>query len=77
MAAMPARRWLRRWRSPLTVYRCDNKKADGYAVYTNMVPGGGFRGYGASQTTFAIECAMDELASTARASIPSRSAART
>ncbi len=34
----------------------------GYAVYTNMVPGGGFRGYGASQTTFAIECAIDELA---------------
>ncbi|MGE0095556.1 MAG: molybdopterin-dependent oxidoreductase [Alphaproteobacteria bacterium] len=47
---------------PLAVYRCDNKKAVGYAVYTNMVPGGGFRGYGSSQTTFAIECAMDELA---------------
>lgn len=47
--------------SPLAAYRCDNKKADGYAVYTNMVPGGGFRGYGASQTTFAIECAIDEL----------------
>src|SRR5258705_2211466 len=38
---------------PLTSYRCANKKAVGYAVYTNMVPGGGFRGYGASQTTFA------------------------
>ncbi len=48
--------------NPLTAYRCDNKRADGYAVYTNMMPGGGFRGYGASQTTFAIECAMDELA---------------
>jgi putative selenate reductase molybdopterin-binding subunit len=48
--------------SPLAVYRCNNKKADGYAVYTNMIPGGGFRGYGASQTTFAIECAMDDLA---------------
>jgi putative selenate reductase molybdopterin-binding subunit len=47
---------------PLTAYRCSNKKATGYAVYTNMVPGGGFRGYGASQTTFAIESAMDELA---------------
>src|SRR5262249_28313592 len=35
---------------------------DGYAVYTNMIPGGGFRGYGASQTTFAIESAMDDLA---------------
>ena len=48
--------------SPIAAYRCANKKADGYAVYTNMVPGGGFRGYGASQTTFAIECAMDDLA---------------
>ena len=27
-----------------------------------MIPGGGFRGYGASQTTFAIECAMDDVA---------------
>jgi len=48
--------------SPLCLYRCDNKKAEGIAVYTNMVPGGGFRGYGASQTTFAIECAIDDLA---------------
>jgi CO/xanthine dehydrogenase Mo-binding subunit/aerobic-type carbon monoxide dehydrogenase small subunit (CoxS/CutS family) len=47
--------------SPIAAYRCPNKKADGYAVYTNMVPAGGFRGYGASQTTFAIECAIDEL----------------
>jgi putative selenate reductase molybdopterin-binding subunit len=48
--------------SPMAAYRCTNKKAIGYAVYTNMVPGGGFRGYGASQTTFAIESAMDDLA---------------
>lgn len=48
--------------NPLTIYRCTNKKADGYAVYTNMVPAGGFRGYGSSQTTFAIECAIDDLA---------------
>jgi CO/xanthine dehydrogenase Mo-binding subunit len=48
--------------NPLTIYRCPNKKADGYAVYTNMVPAGGFRGYGSSQTTFAIECAIDDLA---------------
>lgn len=48
--------------NPLTVYRCANKKADGYAVYTNMMPAGGFRGYGSSQTTFAIECAIDDLA---------------
>ena len=48
--------------SPLAAYRCDNKKGAGFAVYTNMLPSGGFRGYGASQTTFAIECAIDELA---------------
>jgi CO/xanthine dehydrogenase Mo-binding subunit len=48
--------------SQLTAYRCANKKAVGYAVYTNMVPAGGFRGYGSSQTTFAIESAIDELA---------------
>jgi putative selenate reductase molybdopterin-binding subunit len=48
--------------SPLSAYRCANKKAVGYAVYTNMIPAGGFRGYGSSQTTFAIESAMDELA---------------
>jgi putative selenate reductase molybdopterin-binding subunit len=48
--------------SPLSFYRCNNKKAVGYAVYTNQVPGGGFRGYGSSQTTFAIESAIDDLA---------------
>jgi putative selenate reductase molybdopterin-binding subunit len=48
--------------SPMSAYRSPNKKANGVAVYTNMVPGGGFRGYGASQSTFAIESAMDELA---------------
>jgi putative selenate reductase molybdopterin-binding subunit len=48
--------------SPIAAYRCDNKRGVGHAVYTNMTPGGGFRGYGASQTTFAIECAMDEVA---------------
>ncbi len=47
---------------PLAAYRCPNKKADGYAVYTNLLPGGGFRGYGSSQTTFAVECALDDLA---------------
>jgi putative selenate reductase molybdopterin-binding subunit len=50
--------------SPMSVYLCANKKAQGYAVYTNMMPAGGFRGYGSSQTTFAIECAMDDLART-------------
>ncbi len=44
------------------VYRCDNKKIDGFAVYTNTVPSGAFRGYGLPQTNFAVESAMDELA---------------
>ncbi|MEJ1975801.1 MAG: molybdopterin cofactor-binding domain-containing protein [Acetobacteraceae bacterium] len=46
----------------LGVYRCDNKKVDAYAVYTNTLPAGAFRGYGLSQTIFAVESAMDELA---------------
>jgi CO/xanthine dehydrogenase Mo-binding subunit/aerobic-type carbon monoxide dehydrogenase small subunit (CoxS/CutS family) len=45
-----------------SVYRCANKKIDGYAVYTNTVPAGAFRGYGLPQTLFAVESAMDELA---------------
>jgi putative selenate reductase molybdopterin-binding subunit len=44
------------------VYRCPNKKIDAYAVYTNTVPSGAFRGYGLPQTSFAVESAMDELA---------------
>ena len=47
---------------PWALYKCPNKKGDGYAVYTNLQCGGGFRGYGTSQTTFAIESAIDELA---------------
>jgi CO/xanthine dehydrogenase Mo-binding subunit len=46
----------------VAVYRCPNKKIDAYAVYTNTVPSGAFRGYGLSQTIFAVESAMDELA---------------
>ena len=46
----------------IALYRCPNKKADGYSVYTNTVPSGAFRGYGITQTSFGIECAMDELA---------------
>jgi CO/xanthine dehydrogenase Mo-binding subunit/aerobic-type carbon monoxide dehydrogenase small subunit (CoxS/CutS family) len=44
------------------VYRCANKRVDGWAVYTNTLPSGAFRGYGLSQTNFAVESAMDELA---------------
>jgi putative selenate reductase molybdopterin-binding subunit len=46
----------------IALYRCPNKKIDAYAVYTNTVPAGAFRGYGLSQTVFAVECTMDELA---------------
>jgi putative selenate reductase molybdopterin-binding subunit len=44
------------------VYNCANKKIDAFAVYTNTLPSGAFRGYGLSQTVFAVESAMDELA---------------
>jgi CO/xanthine dehydrogenase Mo-binding subunit len=47
---------------PWAIYRCPNKKGDGYAVYTNLQCGGGFRGYGTGQPTFAVESALDELA---------------
>jgi putative selenate reductase molybdopterin-binding subunit len=46
----------------IAVYNCDNKKVDAFAVYTNTVPAGAFRGYGLPQTNFAVESAMDELA---------------
>jgi CO/xanthine dehydrogenase Mo-binding subunit len=48
--------------SSIATYRCPNKKGTGYAVYTNTVPSGAFRGYGATQPAFAVECAIDELA---------------
>jgi CO/xanthine dehydrogenase Mo-binding subunit len=44
------------------LYRCPNKKIDAYTVYTNTVPSGAIRGYGLTQTVYAVECAMDELA---------------
>src|SRR5260370_18655840 len=48
--------------SPIAAYRCANKKGVGHVVYTNMIPGAGFRGYGASQTMYAMERAVDDLA---------------
>jgi putative selenate reductase molybdopterin-binding subunit len=48
--------------SCLATYTCGNKKGTGYAVYTNTVPSGAFRGYGATQPSFAVESAIDELA---------------
>src|SRR6201999_1447131 len=46
----------------VSLYRCPNKKIDGWSVYTHTVPAGAFRGYGLSQSAFAIESALDELA---------------
>jgi putative selenate reductase molybdopterin-binding subunit len=46
----------------ISLYRCPNKRVDGWSVYTNTVPAGAFRGYGLSQTAFAVESAVDELA---------------
>jgi CO/xanthine dehydrogenase Mo-binding subunit/aerobic-type carbon monoxide dehydrogenase small subunit (CoxS/CutS family) len=46
----------------VALYRCPNKKIDAYAVYTNTVPSGAIRGYGLTQTIYAVESAMDELA---------------
>ncbi len=34
----------------------------GHAVYTNKMPGGAFRGYGATQGTFALESTVNKLA---------------
>ncbi|WP_328317317.1 molybdopterin-dependent oxidoreductase [Streptomyces sp. NBC_00388] len=46
----------------LSVYRCPNKKADGFSVYTHTVPAGAFRGYGLGQVVFGMESVLDELA---------------
>jgi len=48
--------------SALAVYRCMNKAVDAVAAYTNTVPTGAFRGYGLSQTLFAMEQAVDAVA---------------
>ncbi|WP_067815668.1 molybdopterin-dependent oxidoreductase [Nocardia inohanensis] len=46
----------------VALYRCEHKRVDGRAVYTNNVPSGAFRGYGLGQVMFGIESALDELA---------------
>jgi putative selenate reductase molybdopterin-binding subunit len=46
----------------LELYRCPNKRVDAVCVRTNTVPAGALRGYGLSQTMFAMDCALDELA---------------
>jgi len=46
----------------LPLYRCDNVKFLGEAVYTNLPVPGAYRGYGATQAAFALECNMNEMA---------------
>lgn len=43
-------------------YYWPNAKVDAWAVYTNNVPSGAFRGFGAPQADFAAECQMNRLA---------------
>ena len=43
-------------------YVVPHVKADCYAMYTNNPPAGAFRGFGVTQSAFAIESAMDQAA---------------
>ena len=43
-------------------YRCANVRIRGRAMFTNTVPNGAFRGFGAPQTQFAGEAHMERLA---------------
>ena len=43
-------------------YIVPNVKINCYAMYTNNPPSGAFRGFGALQAAFAIECLMDQAA---------------
>jgi CO/xanthine dehydrogenase Mo-binding subunit len=43
-------------------YRVPHVSTDTYAVYTNLVPAGAFRGYGVPQTAWAYETHMDRIA---------------
>ncbi|HDL19128.1 MAG TPA: xanthine dehydrogenase [Bacteroidetes bacterium] len=43
-------------------YSVPNVKVDAYAVATNHVPCGAYRGFGSPQVLFAVESALDELA---------------
>jgi CO/xanthine dehydrogenase Mo-binding subunit len=43
-------------------YRIPHVRVDSYAVYTNCVPAGAFRGYGVSQGAWAYESQMDLIA---------------
>ena len=46
----------------MQIYSAPAKRVSAQVVYTNNPPSGAFRGYGLSQTLFAVDCAIDELA---------------
>jgi putative selenate reductase molybdopterin-binding subunit len=46
----------------LPLYKCDHVGFLLDSVYTNLPVGGAYRGYGATQAAFGMECAMDEAA---------------
>jgi xanthine dehydrogenase molybdenum-binding subunit len=43
-------------------YDVPNAKSDCFAMYTNNVPAGAFRGFGVTQSCYAVEMTVDELA---------------
>ena len=43
-------------------YNYENFEIDGYAYYTNNPPAGAFRGFGVTQTCFAIETLLNQMA---------------
>ena len=43
-------------------YRIPNLKIDSYSIYTNKPPAGAFRGFGVSQSAWAVESQMDIIA---------------
>ncbi|RNF35285.1 xanthine dehydrogenase family protein molybdopterin-binding subunit [Paracoccus methylarcula] len=48
--------------SATSLYRCENVRLDGRAVYTNTPISGAYRGYGVVQTYYALDIQMDEAA---------------
>jgi xanthine dehydrogenase molybdenum-binding subunit len=46
----------------VSLYRCDNVRAEGTCVYTNLPIAGAYRGYGVVQSTFALDSQLDEAA---------------
>ncbi|MCX6356352.1 MAG: molybdopterin-dependent oxidoreductase [Candidatus Aureabacteria bacterium] len=46
----------------LPLFRCENVRFNAWSVYTNLSQGGAYRGYGGTQSGFAMNIQMDEMA---------------